>query len=42
MRLVERHVIDQNHQHWAEIDALSFKAKNLYLTQTVQLSLQQQ
>lgn len=30
MRLVERHVIDKNHQHWAQIDELSFKAKNLY------------
>jgi putative transposase len=30
MRLVERHVIDKNHQHWVEIDDLSFKAKNLY------------
>jgi putative transposase len=30
MRLVERHVIDKNHLYWAEIDDLSFKAKNLY------------
>lgn len=30
MRLVERHVINKNHHNWAEIDDLSFKAKNLY------------
>ncbi len=30
MRLVERHLIDKNHRDWAEIDDLSFKAKNLY------------
>jgi putative transposase len=30
IRLVERPVIEKNHQYWAEIDHLSFKAKNLY------------
>ncbi|TAF06969.1 MAG: hypothetical protein EAZ77_11345 [Nostocales cyanobacterium] len=28
--LVERHIIKQSHQHWQEIDKLSFLSKNLY------------
>ncbi len=30
MILVERHIIKQSHQHWQEIDKLSFLSKNLY------------
>lgn len=30
MILVERHLIGKNHQHWQEIDKLSFLSKNLY------------
>ena len=30
MILVERHIIKQSHQHWKEIDQLSFLSKNLY------------
>ncbi len=30
MELVERHIIKPNHRFYAEIDNLSFKAKNLY------------
>ena len=30
MILVERHIIKQSHQHWKEIDKLSFLSKNLY------------
>jgi putative transposase len=30
MILVERHIIKQSHQHWPEIDKLSFLSKNLY------------
>jgi len=30
MILVERHIIKQSHEHWQEIDKLSFLSKNLY------------
>ncbi|MFB2972319.1 RNA-guided endonuclease InsQ/TnpB family protein [Aerosakkonema sp. BLCC-F183] len=30
MLLVERHIIKHTHQHWQEIDKLSFLSKNLY------------
>lgn len=30
MRVVERHVINRNHEYWREADELAFKSKNLY------------
>ncbi|MGD1713965.1 RNA-guided endonuclease InsQ/TnpB family protein [Dapis sp. BLCC M172] len=30
MRLVEKHIIKQSHQHWKEVDKLCFLSKNLY------------
>ncbi|OZH53812.1 transposase [Hydrocoleum sp. CS-953] len=30
MRLVEKHIIKESHQHWKEIDKLCFLSKNLY------------
>src|SRR3990172_5460517 len=30
MRLVEKHIILQNHEYYSEIDAISFLSKNLY------------
>ncbi|WP_337884873.1 transposase [Fischerella thermalis] len=30
MRVVDRHVINRNHEYWREADELAFKSKNLY------------
>lgn len=30
MKVVERHIINRNHQYWHEADELAFKSKNLY------------
>ncbi|KOP28173.1 transposase [Hapalosiphon sp. MRB220] len=30
MRVVERHIINRNHEYWREADELAFKSKNLY------------